>query len=211
MRRKNTHDQTMESLCLVCLCLCRRLAGGGELSCSHFNGRTVLCGIAVSASGARACRQKARLESSASSWSGLSGTCASDSCISWSRKNLYRSLHDNIPDGVISTDTKGIIKTFNPAAEILFSMDADEMVGRNLAELVPDPYRGRHIRHVNDFTGDGSIYLAHEQVIRKSRGKEFEVPMKIRLKAIDVDGETVKFCVVQRPLRAPSDQQHAHG
>lgn len=48
---------------------------------------------------------------------------------------------DGAVEGVITANTDGIIQSLNPAIERLFGYTRDELVGRNLVDLMPSPYR----------------------------------------------------------------------
>jgi PAS domain S-box-containing protein len=48
-----------------------------------------------------------------------------------------RSIIEAIPDGVVVVDEQGTIELFNPAFEGLFGYPASQMIGRNLAALMP--------------------------------------------------------------------------
>ena len=48
-----------------------------------------------------------------------------------------RALVDTAVDGVIVTDAAGIVQDYNPACERLFGYSAEEIIGRNVAMLIP--------------------------------------------------------------------------
>jgi PAS domain S-box-containing protein len=60
------------------------------------------------------------------------------------------AITDNLVDGVITIDVSGKMLTCNPAIEGMFGYVRDEMIGKNVSMLMPEPYRSEH---------DG--YLAH--------------------------------------------------
>jgi len=53
------------------------------------------------------------------------------------------SVVDNIVDGVIVADAKGIIAEFNKSAEGIFGYLADDVLDKNITLLMPDPYSNR--------------------------------------------------------------------
>jgi PAS domain S-box-containing protein len=87
-----------------------------------------------------------------------------------------KAIVDTAVDGIITFDDSGIVESVNPAAERIFGYNHAEMVGRNLAMLMPDPEQSEltsylesyqrtgeqnilgAIREVRGQTGDGSIF-----------------------------------------------------
>jgi len=55
-----------------------------------------------------------------------------------------RTIVNTAVDGIITANDRGIIQSFNPAAEKLFGYTQDEVIGRNLNTLMPSPYREEH-------------------------------------------------------------------
>ena len=51
-----------------------------------------------------------------------------------------RSIVENVVDGIITIDESGIIQTANAAAERIFGYNNTELIGRNVASLMPEPY-----------------------------------------------------------------------
>ena len=52
---------------------------------------------------------------------------------------FMRSVVDTAAEGIIAINSRGEIRTVNQAAERLFGWSADELVGRNVSTLMPDP------------------------------------------------------------------------
>jgi len=83
----------------------------------------------------------------------------------WQRQGLLQSLFDELTDAVILYDTRHIITGVNKAAEQLFGMSAEEMVGRECREVfrcrMCDPHCGLELglsRKQGSTTGTVRIY-----------------------------------------------------
>ena len=53
------------------------------------------------------------------------------------RETHFRTIVETAADGIISTDAKGNIESFNPASERLFGYPASEVIGRAINTLMP--------------------------------------------------------------------------
>jgi diguanylate cyclase (GGDEF)-like protein len=69
-----------------------------------------------------------------------------------------RTILDNVPDGILAVDVNGAILSCNPAASKLLVMTQDELIGRNLTEIVI-PFSGAE-REVIAMRQDGSRFPA---------------------------------------------------
>jgi len=62
---------------------------------------------------------------------------------------------DNLVDGLITIDEKGIIHSFNSAAEKIFGYNADEIIGKNVKTLMPEPFRAEHDGYLHNYISTG--------------------------------------------------------
>jgi two-component system sensor kinase FixL len=62
-----------------------------------------------------------------------------------------QALLDACADAVIIIDHRGIVETFNPAAERLFGYSAGEIIGANVSALMPEPDRSHHDGHMRRY------------------------------------------------------------
>jgi|GEM_PF-1676088 len=68
------------------------------------------------------------------------------------RDTHYRTIIETAADGIVTTDMRGQIESFNPACERIFGYHAAEMIGQNVSLLMP----GHDARHHDDYM---DIYL----------------------------------------------------
>lgn len=98
------------------------------------------------------------------------------------REARISSIVNTTVDGIITTDEKGVIESFNQAAEKMFGYDADEAAGRNISILIPEPYESRHDRHVQaHHNGGGSKGpgTAREVLGRRKDGSAFPIELSV--------------------------------
>lgn len=77
-----------------------------------------------------------------------------------------RAVIETAPDAVITINEHGIIETVNPAVRELFGYSDEELIGRNVSMLMPEPRRGEHDGYIQSYLSGGP---------RKVIGKRREV------------------------------------
>ena len=63
-----------------------------------------------------------------------------------------QAVIDTAIDGIVVIDAKGMIREFSPAAEKIFGYRKSEMIGKNVAVLMPEGFRHEHDRHLANYT-----------------------------------------------------------
>jgi len=56
----------------------------------------------------------------------------------------YRAINDSVFDAIVSTDSAGFVTSWNKGAENLFGFPLEEMLGHNIAKIIPESFRQRH-------------------------------------------------------------------
>lgn len=105
---------------------------------------------------------------------------------------FQRSIVENIVDGLITIDSKGVIGSFNPAAVTIFGYQPSEVIGQNIKMLMPDPYHMEHDDYLKNYhqTGDKKIIGIGRDVkgLRKD-GTIF--PMELAVSEMVLNGESL--------------------
>lgn len=105
-------------------------------------------------------------------------------------KERLRAILETAVEGIITIDERGIMESVNPAAQSLFGYTREEMVGRNVSMLMPEPYASEHDRYLSNYleTGKGKIIgIGREVVGRRKDGRLF--PMDLSVGEVLLAGE----------------------
>ena len=62
-----------------------------------------------------------------------------------------RAVIETVIDGVITIDKYGMIESVNQAAANLFNYKADELQGKNISQLMPEPHRSLHDKYLQNY------------------------------------------------------------
>ena len=63
-------------------------------------------------------------------------------------ESRFRAIVDTVAEGIIITDGRGVIESFNPAAAWIFGYTPEEAIGRNVSMLMPAPDSQQHSSHM---------------------------------------------------------------
>src|SRR5258707_562753 len=92
------------------------------------------------------------------------------------------ALIETAVDGAILIEARGVVLIFNPAGEKLFGYSADEVIGKNVKMLMPEPYRHEHDRYITNYrdTRDPKIIgIGREVVGLRKDGSTFPMDLSV--------------------------------
>lgn len=70
-------------------------------------------------------------------------------------ESINHALFDAAVDGIVTIDSKGIIRTFNQAAENLFGYSREEILGKTINTLMPAPHADKHDSYLRNYLATG--------------------------------------------------------
>lgn len=93
-----------------------------------------------------------------------------------------RSIVDTVVDAIIVIDESREIVSFNPAAERIFGYSANEVMGRNVNILMPEPYHSQHNQYLQNYANTGEkkiIGIGREVSGKRKDGSTFPLDLAI--------------------------------
>ena len=95
---------------------------------------------------------------------------------------LLRSILDTVPEAMITIDEMGVILSFSTAAQHLFGYAPEEVLGHNVAMLMPDPDAARHDGYLAQYraTGERHVIGTGRRVLgRRKDGTTFQLKLNV--------------------------------
>ncbi len=92
------------------------------------------------------------------------------------------AIFKSIVDAIITIDGQGMIVTVNPAVEKIFGYKRNEVIGRNVSMLMPEPYRSQHDGYIENYldTGEAQIIgVGREVTALRKDGKEIPIELTV--------------------------------
>ena len=119
----------------------------------------------------------------------------------------YRAVVETAVDAIIIADKSGIVRAFNPAAEIIFGYTAHEVIGKNVRMLMPEPDRSQHDSYLQTYreTRERKIIgIGREVTGRRKDGSTLSLDLSIA-EWRDIDGRQC-FTGIMRDVTARNQQ-----
>lgn len=97
-------------------------------------------------------------------------------------RTRFRALMDAAADGIVVIDDGGTVLDFNAAAQRIFGFAPEDIVGRNVAVLMPEPDRSRHGGYIARYleTGERRIIGKGREVTgRRADGTTLPIHLSV--------------------------------
>ncbi|MFC3711116.1 PAS domain S-box protein [Sphingoaurantiacus capsulatus] len=121
----------------------------------------------------------------------------------------YRAIHDTAVEAIAVIDARGVIQSANPAAERVFGYMSEELIGQNIAMLMPQTVGEHHDNYLERYRETGRraiIGIGREVQGRRKDGSLF--PADLSVAEWRSDGETF-FTGILRDISVRKAQEAA--
>jgi PAS domain S-box-containing protein len=110
----------------------------------------------------------------------------------------FRNLFDGAPDAMVAVDLGGVVRLFNRQAERLFGWSAEQVLGEDVAILVPERNRAAHSRAMKAFIAGGrGGRIGSGRSLHGRRSDGSEVPVEITLSRDSPESECLVIAAVR--------------
>jgi PAS domain S-box-containing protein len=109
-------------------------------------------------------------------------------------------IFNSAMDAIVSIDAEQRIVIFNPAAEKMFRWSQSEAIGRPLERLIPERFRGSHVRFVENFAQTGATNRTMGRdlgIIYGLRADGEEFPIEASISKTDLSGKDLLTVILR--------------
>ena len=116
------------------------------------------------------------------------------------RTAWLRGIIDTAKNGIIVIDSNGNIAEFSPAAEDTFGYLKDEVLGKSICMLMPEPHRSQHDQYIKNYLKTHVPKVVGKQIVVEALRKDGSVfPMEIAINEAVVN-DSIIFVAVMRDI-----------
>lgn len=108
-------------------------------------------------------------------------------------ESKIRAIVENAADAIITINEHGVIDMFNLTAEKMFGYRAEEVRGKNVSMLMPQPYKDEHDGYIDNYISTGVknvIGIGREVVGLRKNGESF--PMALSVAEVETKGKSLR-------------------
>lgn len=108
------------------------------------------------------------------------------------RAALLSAVERTSLDAIVTIDDKGVIQSFNAAAERLFGYSQSEVIGRNVKLLMPPHFRAEHDGHIQRYLATGEKHIIGiGRVVAGEKKDGATFPIELSVGETRIDGKPV--------------------
>jgi diguanylate cyclase (GGDEF)-like protein/PAS domain S-box-containing protein len=111
------------------------------------------------------------------------------------KEHRIRAILDNVAEGIITLDERGVIESFNGAAPAIFGYTADEVAGKTIQILLPPELRTRRTGSLRRYLSKATRRITAELTGQRKDGAVF--PMEFATSELQFDGRRLTVLVVR--------------
>ncbi len=122
-------------------------------------------------------------------------------------ENRLRSIQDTLVDGLITIDAMGNMESLNNAAQRIFGYGAEELIGKNINCLMPEPYHSEHDDYLKNFHNTAIpkiIGIGREVIGQRKDGSTFPMDLAVGVMG---EGDDVMFTGIIRDVTARKEAE----
>jgi PAS domain S-box-containing protein len=127
-----------------------------------------------------------------------------------SSEALHRVIVESVTQGIVTLDDDGRVVSFNPAAEAIFGYAAGEVVGQNVAALIPVFDRRPPSQSIADFLHATGRIGRRPFEVRWHRKDGSDFPMQIAISEAELDGRRLFIVVVEDLTQRKAIEEQLH-
>jgi PAS domain S-box-containing protein len=103
-----------------------------------------------------------------------------------------RATVDGSIDSIITIDQRGRIESANPATAAIFGYEPDELIGKNVSVLMPEPYRSEHDGYIEHYLRTGHRRaIGHNREVTGRRKDGSTLALDLTVSEAVVDGRRI--------------------
>ncbi len=108
------------------------------------------------------------------------------------RQALLKAIVENAIDGIITIDDLGRIESVNPSGCTLFGYEFEEVIGKNISALMPEPYKSQHDHFLHRYKTTQEAHIigvGREVQGQKKNGEIF--PFRLAVSEVQYEGRKI--------------------
>ncbi|MEP4548462.1 MAG: EAL domain-containing protein [Saccharospirillum sp.] len=123
---------------------------------------------------------------------------------------LQQAILNTMTDGLVTTDSKGIIQTCNRATERIFGYASEELIGKSIKVFMPEIYSKHHDKYMESYKSNESKFsiMGRTRDLTGKRSDGTYFPLEIAVSETQHEGSTLYVAVI-RDITESKNQQMA--